>query len=86
MTLTRYEKVIVDKGKLAHLNVCSLVYLETSAATGQNVAKAVETLVEKVMVRMDLAVDRALLPGRGGRPKEMDDPELYNTSSTSCSC
>lgn len=75
-----------ERSLVTHFNVFSLVYLETSAATGQNVAKAVETLVEKVMVRMDMAVDRALLPGRGGRSKEMDDPDLYNAPSSSCSC
>lgn len=64
----------------------SLEYLETSAATGQNVARAVDVLLEKVMVRMETAVDRALLPGRRGRPRDIDDVESYNPPSSSCSC
>ncbi|KAG8229607.1 hypothetical protein J437_LFUL002331 [Ladona fulva] len=50
----------------------SLPYLETSAATGLNVARAVESLLERVMKRMEMAVDRAMLPGRRGRPKPND--------------
>ncbi|KAF2887780.1 hypothetical protein ILUMI_18393 [Ignelater luminosus] len=63
-----------------------LVYLETSAATGLNVARAIEALLEKVMVRMETAVDRALLPGRRGRPRDLDDPDLYSPPTSSCSC
>ncbi|XP_049946037.1 ras-related protein Rab-27A [Schistocerca serialis cubense] len=51
-----------------------LDYLETSAATGHNVARAVELLVERVMRRMETAVDRAMLPGRRGRPRQEGDP------------
>lgn len=65
---------------------CRLVYLETSAATGLNVARAIEALLEKVMVRMETAVDRALLPGRRGRPRDLDEPDLYSPPSSSCSC
>ncbi|XP_046385757.1 ras-related protein Rab-27A-like [Ischnura elegans] len=53
-----------------------LLYLETSAATGQNVARAVESLLEQVMKRMEMAVDRAMLPGRRGRPKPNDGVAL----------
>lgn len=62
-----------------------LVYLETSAATGQNVARAVETLLERVMIRMETAVDKAMLPGRRGRPKDLGNADL-NTQSSSCNC
>lgn len=40
-------------------------YFETSAATGQNVSKAIETLLELVMMRMQKVVDTSnLLPNR----------------------
>lgn len=39
-----------------------LVYLETSAATGQNVERAVEILLDRVMRRMEVTVDKSLLP------------------------
>jgi Ras-related protein Rab-27A len=51
----------------------SLLYLETSAATGHNVSRAVEMLLDRVMKRMEMAVDRAMLPGRRGRPKPGDE-------------
>ncbi|KAJ8922062.1 hypothetical protein NQ315_008703 [Exocentrus adspersus] len=63
-----------------------LPYLETSAATGQNVTRAVETLLERVMIRMETAVDRAMLPGRRGRPRDVNDLDLNASSSNNCSC
>ncbi|KAF7413986.1 hypothetical protein HZH68_002475 [Vespula germanica] len=42
--------------------IFSLVYLETSAATGQNVERAVEILLDRVMRRMEVTVDKSLLP------------------------
>lgn len=56
-----------------------LAYLETSAATGQNVGRAVETLLERVMTRMESAVDNALVPGRGGKSKNSDNEDLTAT-------
>lgn len=66
--------------------IFSLPYLETSAATGQNVTRAVETLLERVMIRMETAVDRAMLPGRRGRPRDVNDPDLNAPSAHNCSC
>ncbi|XP_017779762.1 PREDICTED: ras-related protein Rab-27A [Nicrophorus vespilloides] len=63
----------------------NLVYIETSAATGQNVARAVETLLERVMIRMESAVDKAMLPGRRGRPRDLDNVDL-NSQQKSCGC
>lgn len=43
-----------------YVTVCvlhSLPYFETSAATGQNVEKAVSTLLDLVMVRMEKSVE-----------------------------
>ncbi len=43
----------------------SLSYFETSAATGQNVSKAIETLLDLVMTRMQRVVETSnLLPNR----------------------
>ncbi|KAF5305403.1 hypothetical protein FQR65_LT07729 [Abscondita terminalis] len=65
-----------------------LSYFETSSATGQNVALVIDALLEKVMVRMETAVDRALLPGRRGRPRDLNESEEYNIPPTqsTCSC
>lgn len=61
----------------------SLVYLETSAATGQNVAHAVEVLLDRVMRRMETTVDKSLLPHQKVlRCHERDTPP----PSTSCYC
>ena len=38
------------------------MYLETSGATGQNVDRAVEILLDRVMRRITDAVDRSLMP------------------------
>lgn len=64
----------------------SLVYLETSAATGQNVARSIESLLERVMIRMENAVDKAMLPGRRGRPRDPNDSDLNSTNTNACSC
>lgn len=71
------------------LSLNSLLYLETSAATGQNVSRAVEMLLDRVMKRMEMAVDRAMLPGRRGGPKPGDqeaDVILHPPHSTCGSC
>ncbi|KAG4068756.1 hypothetical protein HA402_002447 [Bradysia odoriphaga] len=91
-----------NKSDLEHLRVISesrarqlaekynLVYIETSAATGQNVRRAVDILLDKVMARMQNAVDRSRLPGRRGQPRKFDDPYLYQTVTIApnkrCSC
>ncbi|KZC08041.1 PREDICTED: ras-related protein Rab-27A [Dufourea novaeangliae] len=60
-----------------------LVYLETSAATGQNVVRAVEILLDRVMRRMETTVDKSLLPHqRVLRCHERDTAP----PSTSCYC
>lgn len=41
----------------------NLIYLETSAYTGENVRRSIDVLVEKVMNRMEAAVDLSKLPG-----------------------
>ncbi|XP_025837145.1 ras-related protein Rab-27A isoform X2 [Agrilus planipennis] len=61
-------------------------YLETSAAMGQNINRAIETLLEKVLLRMETAVDRAMMPGRRGRPRDFEEPDLNNPQPSTCSC
>uniref|UniRef100_A0A1B0ESS3 Putative ras-related protein rab-27a anoplophora glabripennis n=1 Tax=Lutzomyia longipalpis TaxID=7200 RepID=A0A1B0ESS3_LUTLO len=69
-----------------------LSYLETSASTGQNVEKAVEMLVERVMSRMETAMDLTTLPGRRGKPRRFEDGNGHNIQTISaqdtktCSC
>lgn len=60
--------------------------METSAATGQNVNRAVETLVDRVMSRIETAVDRAMLPGRRGRPKDPNELNVSTPTSQNCFC
>ncbi|XP_066248371.1 ras-related protein Rab-27A [Euwallacea similis] len=61
-----------------------LPYLETSAATGQNVARSIETLLERVMFRMETAVDTAMLPNRR---RNFDEVDLNaSTSAQKCLC
>jgi hypothetical protein len=39
-------------------------YIETSAATGENVEKALNILLDKVMIRMEKSLDKSLFPVR----------------------
>lgn len=65
-------------------------YFETSAATGQNVAKAVEKLLDMVMCRMEQAVDKTALPSkrgaRGAMLMESQRPNGYPEKSSNCPC
>ncbi|KOC70307.1 Ras-related protein Rab-27A [Habropoda laboriosa] len=78
------DKRVVSENKARDLaEKHGLVYLETSAATGQNVARAVEILLDRVMRRMETIVDKSLLPHqRVLRCHERDTPP----PSTSCYC
>jgi len=63
-----------------------LPYFETSAATGQNVSKAVECLLNKVMLRIEAAVDKSDLLGlRTGQKKELSSGDAI-PNNTGCSC
>ncbi|KAJ8867166.1 hypothetical protein PR048_033030 [Dryococelus australis] len=63
-----------------------LVYVETSALSGTNVALAVELLLDRIMKRMEAAVDRAMLPEhRGGAHIAGDNPPADHVRS-SCVC
>ncbi|XP_017885617.1 ras-related protein Rab-27A [Ceratina calcarata] len=78
------DKRVVSEHKARELaEKHGLVYLETSAATGQNVARAVEILLDRVMSRMETTVDKSLLPHqRVLRCHERDTPP----PSSSCYC
>jgi hypothetical protein len=56
-----------------------LEYIETSAATGENVEKALNTLLDKVMLRMEKSIDTTLFPVKSFLNTEK--PE-----SSYCSC
>jgi hypothetical protein len=68
----------------------SLPYFETSAATGQNVSKAIETLLDLVMTRMQRVVETSnLLPNRNNIKLENGTQNGENQSSTlsrMCGC
>ncbi|KAK4037814.1 hypothetical protein OUZ56_029842 [Daphnia magna] len=60
-----------------------LSYLETSAATGQNVNAAVELLLDKVMFRMDQAVEDAFGTSKRGQTIQL---KSYPGDSQGCAC
>lgn len=62
------------------------MYIETSAQTGLNVSKSVDMLLERVMTRMENAVDKAMLPGRRGRPRDLNDQDVNSTPKQNCAC
>ncbi|CAI9736990.1 ras-related protein Rab-27B-like isoform X3 [Octopus vulgaris] len=69
----------------------NLLYFETSASTGQNVAKAVECLLDKVMISMEQCVDKKLLPFKQGNymkdTSQQNGAELdYLDNSKKCGC
>lgn len=70
----------------------NLPYIETSAATGQNVQRSVDILLERVMARMEMAVDRSRLPGRYGPANKANEAEAsriqvqHCNDNKKCSC
>ena len=67
-----------------------LKYFETSAATGQNVSKSIETLLELVMNRMQRVVEKSsLLPNRqnpSDNIKLETDAQNQNSYQKYCNC
>jgi len=53
-------------------------FFETSAATGQNVDKAVDALLTKVMLRIESIVDKSMFHGKR---RQKDDED-----NSRCSC
>ena len=62
----------------------SLVYLETSASTGQNVSRAVDILLDRVMRRMEATIDQSLLPHQ--RVLRCYEHEIPRPKKKSCTC
>ena len=63
-----------------------LPYFETSAATGQNVSKVINTLLDMVMVSMEQAIDKGgALPGTKGTTK-VNSQELDEAGDSGCAC
>uniref|UniRef100_A0A8C5LVN1 small monomeric GTPase n=1 Tax=Leptobrachium leishanense TaxID=445787 RepID=A0A8C5LVN1_9ANUR len=60
-------------------------YFETSAATGQNVEKSVDTLLELIMKRMEQCVDKTQIPDaiNGGSPGKLEDGKPHGRK---CAC
>ncbi|XP_041356388.1 ras-related protein Rab-27A-like [Gigantopelta aegis] len=64
-----------------------LPYFETSAATGQNVSKAVECLLDLVMTRMEKCVDKSHMPWGGVRNGRLSKAEMGETKNEGgCAC
>jgi len=78
---------VIDEERIRELgDKYGLTYFETSAATGQNVTKAVETLLDLVMIRMEKTIDSGLMGMKNGR-KVNGQYELSETKEESgCGC
>ena len=65
-----------------------LSYFETSAATGQNVNKAVECLLDKVMQRMEQSTERggSMAKERNGKKIGYGLNEHDEQSASTCGC
>ena len=64
--------------------ICRLPYFETSAATGYNVTKAVDCLLNRVMLRIESAVDKANILGLR---RSKDQPvSSGDDDGSKCSC
>ncbi len=51
----------------------SCEYIETSAATADNVEKALNILLDKVMLRMEKSLDKSLFPVRSMSYSQNDE-------------
>lgn len=61
------------------LSEYSMPFFETSAATGQNVDKAVEALLSRVMLRIESIVDKSMFHG-----KRVQNGETSDNSGCGC--
>lgn len=79
------QRVVTEQQAKETASRYGLVYVETSAATGQNVALAVEMLLDKIMIRMDQAVEDAF--GQRGKVVNMEPGGENDTpGNTRCAC
>ena len=75
------DRRVVDSNRakeFAEKNGCE--YIETSAATGENVEKALNILLERVMIRMEKSLDKSLFPIRSINNSQPEEPQ------SRCSC
>lgn len=94
------EKRVVSWNKAnTEANKYGIPYFETSAATGQNVSRAIEALLDLVMIRMHKVVESSLNTQQqskdvilinpdkhlgGGGPKKITPHSTSNSSCSSC--
>lgn len=76
----------ISQNRPKYNSVGRLPYFETSAATGQNVAKVVECLLDMVMLRMEQCMDKTQRPfAQNGRRLQKGEIDEYNRDSK-CLC
>lgn len=66
-----------------------LPYIETSAATGKNVQRSVDILLDRVMKRMELSVDRSRFPGSYRHAVKLNQSRIeikHCNDNKRCSC
>lgn len=63
-----------------------LPYFETSAVTGQNVTKAVDCLLDRVMARMELLVDQSQMPKLKNGTPHREPGACHHHGNNGCSC
>lgn len=89
------DRVVSEERAKQEAQKHGLLYFETSAVTGQNVAKAIESLLDAVMMRMQRAAEdhdyenMLRKAGRGETLRLGHQPSVESTSaasSKSCSC
>ena len=68
------------------LSVDRLSYFETSAATGLNVSKAIDCLLDQVMLRMEKSIDKAHLLGMRNGTKVGDNDLQEVNEKAGCGC
>lgn len=89
------DRVVSEERAKQEAQKHGLLYFETSAVTGQNVAKAIESLLEAVMNRMQRALEdpdyppvcRERMPGdsvRLGHQSSIDSS--HSVTRKSCNC
>lgn len=84
------QKVISDERAKEVAEKFGLPYFETSAKTGSNIDKAIECLLDNVMLRMERSVDKSQFPGAmvahgngKGLPMEVDEA---SEAKSNCAC
>lgn len=91
----RHEfRVVSEERARQEAHKHGLLYFETSAVTGQNVAKAIEALLEAVMMRMQRALEdpdgnpvvRDRSGSRGLRLGQASFESVEAAASKSCGC